>query len=78
MFEGQGAPPAGADRRRALFRPPPVAPVAIADACLARQLIHCQSCADECETQAIRFTPRRVVLGAVDRQQSRRRSAHST
>lgn len=37
-------------------RPP--APVAIADTCLARQFVHCQSCADACPEQAIRFTPR--------------------
>ncbi|HEY2620187.1 MAG TPA: 4Fe-4S dicluster domain-containing protein [Acetobacteraceae bacterium] len=34
------------------------APVAIADTCLARQFVHCQSCADACPEQAISFTPR--------------------
>jgi ferredoxin-type protein NapF len=33
-------------------------PVAIADHCLARQFVHCQSCGDACSEQAIAFTPR--------------------
>jgi ferredoxin-type protein NapF len=32
--------------------------VVIADHCLARQFVHCQSCGDVCPAQAIGFRPR--------------------
>ncbi|MEJ0018383.1 MAG: 4Fe-4S dicluster domain-containing protein [Acetobacteraceae bacterium] len=44
--------------RRSLLSFGRPAPVAIADCCLARSFVHCQSCGDACPAQAIRFTPR--------------------
>ena len=36
----------------------PAPPVSIGDACFAKHNVLCQSCADVCETRAIRFRPR--------------------
>jgi len=42
--------------------------VEIADRCLARRGVYCQSCGDPCEARAIRFTlsPGRVPMPSVD------------
>lgn len=43
-----------------LHRPPPAVDhvAAIAESCLARRDIHCQTCGDSCPEAAIRFRPR--------------------
>jgi ferredoxin-type protein NapF len=46
-------------RRSLLFGQAKAQPRAvIADHCLARQFVHCQSCGDACSEQAIEFRPR--------------------
>jgi ferredoxin-type protein NapF len=50
--------------RRALFglEPPSAQPIAcIANTCLAFNQVMCESCADVCETRAIRFVQRGLV-----------------
>jgi ferredoxin-type protein NapF len=51
---------AGALRRTPMAPPWALAPV-VADACLAHRGVHCQSCRDACEPEAVRF----AYLGAV-------------
>jgi ferredoxin-type protein NapF len=46
-------------RRSILFGQAKAPPrVVVADHCLARQFVHCQSCGDVCSAQAIGFRPR--------------------